>query len=244
MATKSSVGWLILAFALAVPGVLFYQWYTHLDLEKKKALSMKVRLSETGLFQNSPKKDKLVNPIAQAAPPATAQPASSSSAPAAGLPAAAVPPGEAPPPDAAPAEASVPPGLPDQAADADAAVAGSTGSLINTFLAWRDPTLSPYDQVRMEQMELEKQIRLQELQEAAEQRAKPAHKPQVQIEKLIDLQGIVSAGGTNKAIVNNEVVGEGDLVKTSAGTVKIMRITTQGVAFAFKDKRFNKSVSR
>ena len=50
MATKSSVGWLILAFALAVPGVLFYQWYTHLDLEKQKALSMKMRLKDTGLF--------------------------------------------------------------------------------------------------------------------------------------------------------------------------------------------------
>ncbi|OGS41428.1 MAG: hypothetical protein A3J82_06300 [Elusimicrobia bacterium RIFOXYA2_FULL_69_6] len=123
-------------------------------------------------------------------------------------------------------------------------MAPSTGSQINAFLAWRDPTLSPYDQVRIEQIEVERQIRLQDLQEAAEQKTRPVRKPQVQIEKMIDLQGIVSAGGTNKAIVNNEVVGEGDTIKTSAGAVRVVRITTQGVGFAFKDKRFNKSVSR
>ena len=248
MATKSSVGWLILAFALAVPGVLFYQWYTHLDLEKKKALSMKVRLSETGLFQSSPKKDRLVNPLPPPAQPqpAAVQPAAASTAAAAGLPAAAPVAGAVPPLTAAPAPTAAPALEPQAPAApaADAAVAPSTGSQITAFLAWRDPTLSPYDQVRIEQIELERQIRLQDLQEAKEQQARPVRKPQVQIERLIDLQGIVSAGGVNKAIVNNEVVGEGDTIKTSAGAVRVVRITTQGVGFAFRDKRFSKSVSR
>jgi hypothetical protein len=244
MATKSSVGWLILAFALAVPGVLFYQWYTHLDKEKKIALGMKVRLKDTSLFQNSPKKDKLVNPIAPAASAAPAQPVAGSSAPAAGLPVPDSPEAAAPaeaPGSPLPAEpaAAVP-----AAATAPEAVLSTAVAQANAFLAWRDPTLSPYDLVRMEQTELEKQIRLLELQEAAEQKTKPVRKPQVKIETMIDLQGIVSAGGTNKAIVNNEVVGEGDTVKTSAGPVRVVRITTQSVGFAYKDKRFSKSVSR
>jgi hypothetical protein len=253
MATKSSIGWLILAFALAVPGVLFYQWYTHLDLEKKKALSMKVRLQETGLFPKSQQKGKLVNPIAQPASAAAAQPAADASAPAAGLPvpdspagaeptAAVVPAATAVPPD--PEEPGAPPPTVPASEAAPEASPSTAAAQINAFLAWRDPTLSPYDQVRIEQMALEKEIRLQELQDAAEQKSKPVRKPQIQIEKLIDLQGIVSAGGTNKAIVNNEVVGEGDTVKTSAGPIRVVRITTQSVGFAYKDKRFSKSVSR
>jgi hypothetical protein len=228
MATKSSVGWLILAFALAVPGVLFYQWYTHLDLEKKKALGIKVRLQDTGLFQSSPKKDKLVNPIAPVAVPIPIPvPVAVSSTP------AAVPDNEqvataAPPPTD---DLEVP-----KASSAPAA---------NSFLAWRDPTLSPHDQVRIEQLELEKQIRIDELKAAAEHKAAPVRKPPVQIEKLVDLQGIVSTPESgNRAIVNGEVVSEGDLVKTSAGPVKVLRITTQAVGFAYKDKRFNKSVNR
>ena len=232
MATKSSVGWLILAFALAVPGVLFYQWYTHLDLEKKKALGIKVRLQDTGLFQSSPKKDKLVNPIAPVAVPVAVS-STPAAVPGNGQVAAA------PPANPVPDSPSPPP------ADELAAPGSSSGPAANSFLAWRDPTLSPHDQVRIEQLELEKQLRIDELKAAAEHKARPARKAQVQIEKLVDLQGIVSTPESgNRAIVNGEVVSEGDLVKTSAGPVKVLRITTQVVGFGYKDRRFNKTVNR
>ena len=152
MATKSSVGWLILAFALAVPGVLFYQWYTHLDLEKKRALSTKVRLKDTDLFRNSPKQDKLVNPIAPATAPVGA---STSTAPGSGQVAAGSP----------VLPKSVVPSAP--AADAPEGPQAPATPAANPFQAWRDPTLSPHDLVEIERLELEKQLALQELKDRA-----------------------------------------------------------------------------
>jgi hypothetical protein len=253
MATKSSVGWLILAFALAVPGVLFYQWYTHLDLEKKRALSTKVRLSDTDLFRNSPKQEKLVNPMAASAAPVVASSATSS-APA---PAPAAVSGTAPLASSASPDgrqsgvASVaPPALtqsPPPAPAADDPIAAKTPAVpaANPFQAWRDPTLSPHDLVEIERLELEKQLNLQELKDRAMHKLPQAPKaPPVQIEKLIDLQGIVSVEGQNKAIVNNDVVAEGDMVKTKAGPVKVLRISLQKVVFVYRNKQFFKAVNR
>ena len=229
MATKSSVGWLILAFALAVPGVLFYQWYTHLDLEKKRALTTKVRLKDTDLFRNSPKQDKLVNPIASAAAPVVA-----STAPGNGQ-AAAIPAVGATPEPVLPRPAEPPS---PAAGDPDVLKAPSAPAA-NPFQAWRDPTLSPHDLVEIERLELEKQLALQELKDRALNRSKaPPKSPPVQIEKLVDLQGIVSVAGGNKAIINNDVFADGDVVKTKAGPVKVLHITLQKVIFTYKSKTF------
>ncbi len=258
MATKSSVGWLILAFALAVPGVLFYQWYTHLDLEKKRALTTKVRLKDTDLFRNSPKQDKLINPIAPAVAPVAALQTPSGIGLALGAPPVALSGGgeRLPskdggplPADAIPASASPTPVVPSAPATTEAATpevpqAHSTPA-VNPFQAWRDPTLSPHDLVEIERLGLEKQLALAELKDRALNRPKAPHKPpSVHMEKLIDLQGIVSIEGRNKAIVNNDMVAEGDIVKTKAGPVKVMRITIQKVIFGYKQKTFSKAVNR
>jgi hypothetical protein len=237
MATKSSVGWLILAFALAVPGVLFYQWHTRLDLEKKRALTTKVRLKETDLFRNSPKQDKLVNPIVQTPSPVGAS-AAMSPASDKGPVAAASPVGTAPvlpTPAAAPASVADDPGVQKL----------SAGPTANAFQSWRDPTLSQHDLVEIARLELEKQIALDELRDRALKGSKPPPKaPAVRIEELIDLQGIVSVEGRNKAIVNNDMVSEGGMVQTKAGPVKVLRISLQRVAFVYKKKTFFKTVSR
>ncbi|MCX5793957.1 MAG: hypothetical protein NTY77_00490 [Elusimicrobia bacterium] len=244
MATKSPVAWLVLAFALAVPGVLFYQWYTHLDLEKKRALTTKVRLKDTDLFRNSPKQDKLVNPIAPVAAPVVASTAAATAASTATATAAGGGPvaAAAPPANAAPAAPVVRPA--PEANDPNVAIV-STAPAANPYQAWRDPTLSPHDLVEIERLELEKQLALEELKDRALNGTKaPPKAPPVQIEKLIDLQGIVSVEGGNKAIVNNEVVAEGEVVKTKSGPVKVLRITLQKVIFSHKNKTFFKAVNR
>jgi hypothetical protein len=99
--------------------------------------------------------------------------------------------------------------------------------------------------VEIERLELEKQQAIQELRDRALHGSKKPHKTSTPIDKLIDLQGIVSVDGRNKAIVNNEMVSEGDVVKTKSGPVKIRRITLQKVVFEYdKNKSFFKVVNR
>jgi hypothetical protein len=237
MATKTSIGWLILACALAVPGVLFYQWRTHLDLEKKRALTTKVRLNDTDLFRNSPNQDKLVNPIASAA----ASVAASTAAPAV----SEVPPAASEVPPAPAGQTSLRPASPAPAEDGPAVLKSSAAFAANPFQAWRDPTLSAHDLVEIERLELERQLALQELKDRALQVSKgPPKSPPIPIETLIELQGIVSVAGRNKAIVNNDVVAEGEVVRTKAGPVKVLRITPQKVIFAHQNKSFFKVVEQ
>jgi len=266
MATKSSVGWVILAVALAVPGVLFYRWFSHLDKAQKRELSVKVRsrIPDGGPFAVSPNKNKLVNPMATPAPAAPATPGAlgtpaapgvlaapdaarpmpaAAAAPAPTIAASVAPPaanpGIAAPPIPAPGAAPL---LPGSAAPAAAVTAPPAD---NPFLAWRDPTISPYDQLRIEQQELSKLARQQELREATTKVTvkRPAPKL-VNVEKLIELQGIVSTDSGNKAIVNGEMVGAGEVVQTQSGSVKILRITQQEVVFQSKTKQFRKMVNR
>ncbi|MDD5656532.1 MAG: general secretion pathway protein GspB, partial [Elusimicrobia bacterium] len=137
---------------------------------------------------------------------------------------------------AAPAAAS-PPAPAEPAAGIDAAPPASPQAL--AFQSWRDPTLSPYDVLRIKQNEIEREAKRQELRKAGERRgrANPAFNP----ERIVELQGIVSASdGSNRAIVNGEVVSEGDAISG----VRVLRITTRGVVFGYKNKRFMKAVNR
>lgn len=269
MAPKGSVGWVILAASLAVPGLLFYQWYARLDRAQKRELNLKVRspIPEGGPFAEAPAEEKLVNPIAagaqaslapapgapqapsQAAPPVEpeqpAQPQAASTQPvaAAGPPA----PEAAPtlPPAAAPAasgpgESPAPP-QPPAALQAEAPAQASSAPAANPFLAWRDPTLSPYDRLRLERMELERRRRLEDMRAAAVRAKRPKTLRELGFDKNIHLQGIVSGQeGGNRAIINGEVVREGDHV----GAVRVLRITPQGVVFIYKNTRFTKSMNR
>ncbi|MCR4295257.1 MAG: hypothetical protein NUW21_06960, partial [Elusimicrobia bacterium] len=64
---RGGLGWVILVIALAVPGVLFYNWWSGLKAEREKAVAAKARgrVPEGGVFQSSPNA-KLVNPMAPA----------------------------------------------------------------------------------------------------------------------------------------------------------------------------------
>ncbi|MBI5247098.1 MAG: hypothetical protein HY923_07945, partial [Elusimicrobia bacterium] len=63
--TRGGLGWVILVVALAVPGVLFYNWWSHLKADRDKAVAAKARgrVPDGGVFQASPSA-KLVNPMA------------------------------------------------------------------------------------------------------------------------------------------------------------------------------------
>ncbi|MDX6768469.1 MAG: hypothetical protein SF051_02985, partial [Elusimicrobiota bacterium] len=114
-AAKGGLGWAILAVALAIPGFLFYNWWTHLKAERQKAISQKARgrVPEGGVFSTpAPGAEKLVNPIAASTAAALAV-SSGTAAPAAGAPEAGLV-GDASAAPAAPAAASD--ALPDPAA--------------------------------------------------------------------------------------------------------------------------------
>jgi hypothetical protein len=144
---------------------------------------------------------------------------------------------DAPAPAAGPAPALAAAGDPEAEKSASALHS-------NPFQAWRDPTLSPQDLVEIERLELEKQQALEELRNRALHGPKKPRKASTPIDKLVDLQGIVSVEGRNKAIVNNEMVSEGDVVRTKAGSVKVQRINLQKVVFEYGGKKFFKVVNR
>lgn len=116
-----------------------------------------------------------------------------------------------------------------------------TGPIAQVVLA-RDPLLSPYDVVRIAEAEAAKQRALDELE--AEKNRKRGRTRRVEQERpaesLVDLQGIVTTGEGEKAIVNGEMVGEGDMV----GAIKVVSITPDYVVFLHKGKRFKKGVSK
>jgi hypothetical protein len=239
MRAKNSTGWVLLIAVLAVPGVLFYRWYSHLHDARKQELSLKVRtrLPADGPFSNSQNKDKLVNPMAA---PATASTA-----------AAAAPPAEPAQPVSQTPLAPVPvqdlmqsalTGKPDIAAvRTDSAPAAAAGPAAEDFTLWRDPMLSPYDLVRIKQEQEDARRRQEEIRRASQPRRESRRRAQTDPRQLVNLQGIVSGGGSaNRAIVNGEVVREG---QTISG-VKVLRITTRDVTFSYKKKQFTKSVNR
>lgn len=256
---KGGLGWAILAAALAIPGLLFYNWWSHLKAERQRSISQKARtrVPEAGVFATpAPGGDKLVNPVsastaAPAADPAAAAAAAAaapgaSSATAGGLPgatpAAAAAPAATDPALLAAAAAGAPTGAAPGGASASVTV--STGAVLVAALP-RDPMLSPMDIVRMQQEEMEKRLAEEAMRRAMEEKKRPKPKPQIDIRSFVDLQGIVAnPDGENKAIVNDVVVGAGETFDARGHEVKVVRISPAGVTFQYKGKRFVKSVSR
>ncbi|MFA6004136.1 MAG: general secretion pathway protein GspB [Elusimicrobiota bacterium] len=238
MMNKSSVGWVLLVVALAVPGLLFYRWYAHQDRAQKKELNVKVRsrIPEGGPFATPPSNsNKLVNPMSVAAQPKSAPAAPAAPAPkTAAAPALPKPmmPVPAMPKPAAPAPALPAPAMPAPALPAPAEPPPDA----KAYLSWRDPTLSPYDQVQLDREEAERQMRLQDFQNQPAMPRARRRRPST----AINLQGIVSSEGTNRAIINGEIVRQGQTING----VKIIRITPQSVIFMQNNKRFTKTISR
>lgn len=238
---RSAAAWLVLAAALAVPGFLFYRWWSHLDAESKKQLNMKVRKrlpADETLFKGAPDDARLTNPMAQDAAVSTAPAALSAGATEAALAAAQVP---LSPQDALILQAQGLGAAPAAADPAASTEAVHVEPVLEPLAAiTRDPTLSPYDVTRLEQLALEKAIREQELRDELSIRTRPKVRYEPDPRTKVELQGIVSTEEGEKAIVNGEVVGAGDLISG----IKVLQITPRGVVFIYKGKRFTKTISK
>lgn len=251
MNERGSAQWLILLLVLAVPGAMFFYWYSNLNAESKRKLEAKVRnRMPGGVFSEPPKGDKFVNPIADSttASTDTASGLQQSSGSVAGLTQDAVsPPSSDPSSIGSNSQLASDPLAALKALDTGAALAQASPApapVAGGIAIARDPTLSPYDLIRVEQLAFEKQLKAMEVlnagKEAKEQNRQPK-KVEPPIEDSIDLQGIVSTpDGGEKAIVNGEVVGEGEFV----GAAKVLRITGSSVIFTHKGRRFSKAISK
>ena len=252
MAAKSSAGWLVLLAALAIPGFMFFQWWTHLNSQSKADLEKRVRnrLPAGQIFSAAPAgDDKPVNPLAQQAAPAastgtpvavTGSSGVVTAAPAAGAAEAGAP-GLTPLANAA---TTTPPVSGPEATGGAAPPAAltmlQTGTIAQVVLA-RDPFLSPFDLVRLAEAEAAQRRAQAELEDAANKKTRTQRAIEARpAESLVELQGIVSTAEGDKAIVNGEMVGQGDMI----GQVKVVRITPTGVVFLYRGKRFIKGISK
>ncbi len=245
-------GWLILVAALAVPSLLFYNWWAKQSEAQRAELQRKVknRLPPgTPMFGAQPPQNKLDNPLDRVQPSTAATaavagvaPSTATAAVATIQPPAAEPtaspspsPSQAPaPPETQPAAQGIAASDAASASPAPVAVDVDTGATLS-----RDPTLSPYDVVRIEQKKLEDELRKSELHAGAPKRKVPRH-IEHPVENDIDLQGIVSADDGDKAIINGEMVAEGELVKGA----KVVKITSQTVVFMYRGRRFSKTITK
>ena len=220
---RGGLGWVILVVALAVPGVLFYNWWSHLKADRDKAVAAKARgrVPDGGVFQTSPSA-KLVNPMAPVVSTAAA-PADASVAVATGVAT------KDPMPTAQVQEI------------AGTAPSPSFSSATVEVALKRDPTLSPYDQVRLMEEEEARRRAAEELEALKNRKSAPRVVRKIDPRTLVELQGIISNPESGfKAIVNNEVVGVGEIVNK----VRIVRISDAGVVFDYKGQKFTKTVSR
>ena len=182
---KGGLGWLILAAALAVPGILFYSWWSHMKAQREQSMAAKARgrIPEGGVFQATPNPSKLVNPIASSSSPVTVVEAAE-----AGTAQAAV---TAPPADSIPTAPLAP---------TKVAAAAAPPALK------RDPMISPFDALRLK----EEDARRRSAQDQLHKYKRPRGGS---VESSIEVLGIISGpGGAPKAIVNNDVVGVGQRI--------------------------------
>lgn len=255
---RGNLGWLVLAAALAIPGFLFYNWWSHQKAEHDRSVAAKARsrATEGSVFQTPP---------AGARPLGTA--VSTSAAPGAA-------PGAAPVPGAAAAVAvSMPAGVTPAAAatqvspaaqapsaavnsaaanPAAAALAPVVAPVVSTTVAIvlsRDPMMSPMDLVRQREAEAEAERNAEAIRRAAEERNRPRRKvvrQEPKIDTHLELQGIVARPeGDSLAIVNGATVNEGEwfAVEGFSAKVKVVRITNTEVTFEYKGKRLKKNVN-
>ncbi len=227
---RGGLGWVILIGALAVPGVLFYNWWSHLKAEREKMVVAKGsrRVPEGGVFQSSPNA-KFVNPITTvvSTETATALIAVSSGVVASEVVGAPL----------ARALLSADPKTAPEVAISTPVFSSATLPSLK-----RDPMLSPFDRVRILEEEEARRRAASDLTEASQVRSQERRvRPAVNPADLVELQGIIGnhASGYN-AIINNAVVGEGEFVETTK--IKVVKITESRVIFEFKAKRFFKSV--
>lgn len=269
MANGRSNAWVFPVIILAVPSVMFYVWWSHLNAEQRRQMTQKIRRRTPEVFSTAPAGTQLTNPIAdqQSGQPGTApmppvvpvamaaggsppsQPPQAAAGAAVGQPGAAAPASTVPIEQqlAAPAPPAGGTSQPPQEAAGTAPgqqpgqqEPGQTAAnqVPAVLPITRDPTMSPYDIVRMEQARLEAELRERE---EEEQRKRILNKRNPPIESFIDLQGIVGTPDSgNKAIINGEVMSEGETIKGA----RILRITSQGVVLLYKGRKVTKTINK
>ncbi len=192
MNPKGKMGWLLLALALLVPAVMFWNWWNALDSRPKEAAR---KPSGGPVFGEVAMAAKLPNPMSAPVLTVSSTVALARQEEAPRAPAVSAPP--APPP---PEAAKAPPFR-------------------------RDPTLSPQESKLARTNELRSKLGL-----AGEVQA-PA------IEKKVRLQGITLTQSARLAIVNDQVLREGQSLSNGVRVEKILQNT---VIFKFKGKTFAK----
>ncbi|MFH1723143.1 MAG: hypothetical protein ABII00_00835 [Elusimicrobiota bacterium] len=253
MKTRSLLGWVILLGALAVPAVFFWSWWTKMQTET--TFEVKQRVPEGSAFgdvrtmpaegvpgseepgQGAPPADggeedaadDAMEPGDEAPEPeedaAGATPDAGAAAPPSGTPEAgqgAEAPGE-PPATAVPVPA-------DDAGGRDASMDESRERIEYSPKTTRDPTLSLADLRELAKMRLAKMKARAEVQKALQPKPKKEKKVIVRQRSIcerIELQGIVATPNGIAALVNDNVMKEGDEI---LGAV-IKRITTRTVVF-------------
>ncbi|MFA6029046.1 MAG: hypothetical protein WC969_04230 [Elusimicrobiota bacterium] len=267
MSQRSVVGWLILVAALAVPAVLFWNWWGKMKAQSPQESARKAAASAFGGLSSQgvpatplaagataqaeavPAASTGVIPAAQAAqnpPPSSPAPQASAvppTAPAAPGAAALPPAGPAAPPAAPVAGQNPVPVAPGAAAPAAGQAAARSDVIEYNPSTNRDPTLSPVDIKRMAQEALQKELSMRQIMEEA-RRPKDEPKKVVHneppIETRIQLYGIIATPNGISALVNDSIVSEGDRIL--GATVK--KITTGTVVFEYRKRTFIKRVSK
>ena len=236
MKAKSLLGWLILLGALAVPAVLFYQWWT--QMQKTTTFEAKQKVPEGGAFEGvrsgqegagapgAPEASGAPDGAASSAPavPAAGAPGEAAAAPvAAAATAAGAPPVGAPGAGAvAPAPASPAPSGPARS-DGKARIEYSPKTT-------RDPTLSLADLRELAKQKYLKEMNRRDMIEAAKPKElkRPSGPTGDELCAKIDLQGLIGTPDGSAAIINDEVRHVGDRV----GGLEVKHITTRTVVFA------------
>jgi hypothetical protein len=245
--SRPGLGWVILVAALAVPGVLFYNWSSRLKAEHDRALSAKARerVPAGGVFETPPAVGRAPSAVSTSAPAVIAAapkvPDSVKTAPAPSAPYSAKPAAAAAIVSkaiAAPTAAPAPTAPPSRIGNV------AFSSVTAGIELSRDPLISPLDVVRIKEYEAE-----QERIRSARNHPTPIyvrHAPVRTIEQDVDLEGIVTTpDGRPLAIVNNETLGAGAQFNAPghSGPVKIVRISSDTVWFVYKNKSFKKVVT-
>ncbi|MBI5595350.1 MAG: hypothetical protein HY928_04590 [Elusimicrobia bacterium] len=104
----------------------------------------------------------------------------------------------------------------------------------------RDPTLSVADLRELAKQRMAVEMSRRQVEEAAKPQPQAKRPPPPPLCDTIDLQGIIGTGGSIAAIVNDQIVREGDVVEGAL----VERLTTRTVVFRKGRKTCMKRVTK
>ena len=229
------LGWILLIGALAVPAVLFFKWWTQMKAAQTVEARQSVPSSTPFGGSSAPSAPEPAPAAAQAEQPQD-PPSGGAESPA---PEAAAPAGSASPGAAAPVQAEETQSPAPE--PAQAAPTGLAGKQIEYMpKTTRDPTLSVADLRELAKQRMAVEMSRRQVEEAAKPQPVAKRPPPPPLCDTIDLQGIIGTGGSIKAIVNDQIVGEGDVVDGAL----VERLTTRTVVFKRGRKTCMKRVTK